>query len=59
MLSYTNPRATVQQLLQQQQATFDDTRNLHVQKVLQRLKNCRTASMGFHLYRCSDADCAI
>lgn len=57
MLSYTNPRATVQQLLQQQQATLDDTRNLHVQKVLQRLKNCRTASMGFHLYRCSDADC--
>lgn len=57
MLSYTNPRATVQQLLQQQQATLDDTRNLHVQKVLQRLKNCRTASMGFHLYRCNDADC--
>jgi hypothetical protein len=57
MLSYTKPRATVQQLLQQQHLAFEESNILHVQKVLQRLRTCRTASMGFHLYRCSDEDC--
>lgn len=57
MLSYTKPRATLKQVLQKQQHTYDETGNPHVEKVLQRLRTCRTASMGFHLYRCSDEDC--
>jgi hypothetical protein len=31
--------------------------NVHVQNVLQRLKKCRTASLGYHIYRCSDEQC--
>jgi hypothetical protein len=57
MLSYTKPKATLQQVLQKQQHTPDGSTNHHVQKVLQRLRTCRTPSMGFHLYRCSDDNC--
>ncbi len=32
--------------------------NLHVQNVMQRLKTCRTAVLGYHAYRCSDEACA-
>ena len=58
MLSFKIPRATVQQVLQKHYP--DATSNIinaHVQKVLQRLKVCRTASLGYHLYRCSNGDC--
>lgn len=55
MLSYTTPRATVQQLLLKQQLPVST--NVHVQHVLQRLKTCRTASLGYHIYRCSDDKC--
>jgi hypothetical protein len=54
MLSYTAPRATVQQLLRQQHST---SANLHVQKVLHRLKVCRTAWLGYHVYRCTHDEC--
>jgi len=55
MLSYTAPRATVQQLLQQQDVCF--SKNAHVAKVLQRIKTCRTAALGYHLYQCTKDDC--
>lgn len=54
MLSYTAPRATVQQLLLTQHST---SANGHVQKVLNRLKVCRTARLGYHVYRCNDEKC--
>jgi hypothetical protein len=58
MLSYTIPRATVQQvLLKHHRDTAASISNAHVQKVLQRLKVCRTASLGYHLYRCANEDC--
>ena len=57
MLSYTKPKATLQQVLQKQHRSYEGPTIQHVQKVLQRLQTCRTASMGFHLYRCSDDDC--
>jgi len=57
MLSYTKPRATVQQLLLTQHLPLSSSANVHVQKVLQRLKTCRTASLGYHVYRCSDDAC--
>ncbi|MCK9403444.1 MAG: IS91 family transposase [Chitinophagaceae bacterium] len=57
MLSYTKPRATLQQVLQKQYQSYDESTNLHVQKVLQRLRTCRTPLMGYHVYRCSDDDC--
>ena len=56
MLSYTTPRATVQQVLQNHLPSYNE--NKHVQKVLQRLKICRTAALGYHIYRCSHDDCA-
>ena len=55
MSSYLAPRATLQQLLQRH--TTADINNAHVQKVLQRIRSCRTAALGYHLYRCSDEQC--
>jgi hypothetical protein len=49
------PRATLQQLLQHQ-PTMPGAAT-HVQNVLQRLKICRTAALGYHAYRCTHADC--
>jgi hypothetical protein len=57
MLSYTTPRATLQQLLLKQHLPLSTSTNIHVQNVLQRLKICRTASLGYHVYRCSDKQC--
>jgi hypothetical protein len=56
MLSYTTPRATVQQVLLKYYEPKSDA-NVHVQRVLRRLMICRTAALGYHLYRCSDQDC--
>lgn len=57
MLSFTTPRATVQQVLLRHHLPCNKD-NHHVQKVLQRLKICRTAALGYHIYRCSDDECA-
>ena len=57
MLSYTKPRATLQQLLLKQHLPSGTSTNVHVQNVLQRLKICRTAALGYHVYRCSDEQC--
>jgi hypothetical protein len=55
MLSYTAPRATLQQLLQKHPLPFN--KNAHAARVLQRIKNCRTAALGYHVYQCTDDDC--
>jgi hypothetical protein len=55
MLSDTAPRATVQQVLQKHSLSCNE--NWHVAKVLQRIKTCRTATLGYHVYRCSDEAC--
>ena len=55
MLSYAAPRATLQQLLQKHPLPVN--KNVHVQRVLQRIKVCRTASLGYHVYRCSNDEC--
>jgi len=55
MLSYTAPKATVQQLLQKHPLPFN--KNIHVQKVLQRIKDCRTAALGYHVYQCGNDAC--
>ena len=57
MLSYTTPATTVQQVLVKYQPSTQPSENLHVQKVLHRLKVCRTAALGYHLYRCSNEGC--
>lgn len=57
MLSYTAPKTTVQQVLLKHDTPSDASVNLHVQKVLHRLKVCRTASLGYHVYRCSNEQC--
>jgi len=56
MNSYIPPPATVQQLLLQHAGY--QSQNIHAQKVLQRLRSCRTAALGYHIYRCSDDNCA-
>src|SRR5450631_1196571 len=55
MLSYTAPRVTVQQLLQKHAPPFN--KNVHVTKVLQRIRTCRTAALGYHVYGCTKNDC--
>ncbi|MEJ7831125.1 MAG: IS91 family transposase [Segetibacter sp.] len=56
MLSYTTPRATVQQVLLKHHENKADA-NVHVHNVLQRLMICRTAALGYHLYQCRDEAC--
>ncbi len=55
MLSYTVPRATVQQVLQRQGVWVH--KNAHVSKVLQRIRSCRTAALGYHVYGCTKDEC--
>jgi Putative transposase/Transposase zinc-binding domain len=55
MLSYTAPRITVQQLLQKHAAPVN--KNTHVAKVLQRIRTCRTAALGYHVYQCGNEAC--
>ena len=55
MLSYTAPRVTVQQVLQQQDVSFNQ--NSHVLRVLQRIRTCRTAALGYHVYQCTGEKC--
>lgn len=52
---YKPPKATVQQVLLKHPAHTSS--NAHVQKVLQRLRTCRTSALGYHVYRCSDEEC--
>jgi len=54
-LSYTAPKATVQQLLQGHSLTVN--KNVHVTQVLQRIKTCHTAALGYHVYQCTGDDC--
>ena len=55
MLSYTAPRATMQQVLQKQEVWTQ--KNAHVSKVLQRIRSCRTAALGYHVYGCTQEVC--
>ena len=57
MLTYTAPRATVQQVLKTHRLQVEQTACGQVRKVLGRLSRCRTSELGFHLYRCSDDTC--
>ena len=55
MLSYTTPRATVQQLLQKNDLPINN--NVHVSRVMERIKNCRTSALGYHVYQCTQKEC--
>ena len=55
MLPYTAPRTTLQHLLQSHPMPVH--KNGHVGNVLQRIKTCRTASLGYHVYVCKNQDC--
>ena len=46
--------ATVQSILNQFHTTSN---NLHVNHVVEQLKNCRTSVLGYHLYKCTDDSC--
>jgi hypothetical protein len=47
-------KATVQQILQRYHSGSSNTQ---VQQVMNQLKKCRTARLGYHLYHCSNNDC--
>jgi hypothetical protein len=51
------PKATLQQVLQCNQKAVSRQTNGHVKNTLLRLQQCRTAALGYHLYRCSNEDC--
>ena len=57
MGTYTIAKATLQQVLQKHPATIRSFDNTHVQKVLNRLQVCRTATLGYHAYQCTSEDC--
>lgn len=46
--------ATLQHILQQYHTA---STNSHVQQVLVQLKKCRTAALGYHLYKCNNNNC--
>jgi transposase-like zinc-binding protein len=54
--SCTPPHTTVQQVLLQYYRPEEDA-NGHVRQVLGHLMKCRTAALGYHLYRCSSGQC--
>lgn len=56
MKDYVPPRATVQQVLLKHNKHVSSC--THVQRVLERLKTCRTSALGYHLYRCSNEECS-
>ncbi len=49
-----NTTATLQYILQHYSTASS---NSHVQQVLDKLQQCRTAALGYHLYKCSDGAC--
>ena len=58
MIHTEPPRATLQQILQKEDALFsDEGSNAHVKKVMNRIRICRTQALGYHLYRCQDDNC--
>jgi hypothetical protein len=57
MLSYNKPQVTLQQVLQRHPNIAAAPVNAHMQRVMQRLSICRTASLGYHVYRCSNEEC--
>lgn len=50
----TKQAATVQYILQQYHT---GSSNCHVHQVLEQLKKCRTAQLGYHLYKCHNSEC--
>lgn len=57
MVPYTTAAATVQQVLRGNGPVVEAQTNSHVKNVLTKLQNCRTGTLGYHLYRCGDEDC--
>lgn len=56
MLSDTTAPATVQQVLRHcSEEAFIE--NAHARRVLGRIRRCRTAALGCHIYKCSNYDC--
>lgn len=47
--------ATLQYILQQYHTSSTNTQ---VNAVVEQLKKCRTAALGYHLYKCNNTDCA-
>ena len=56
MLSYTTAPATVQQVINQC-GDVSFVTNAHARGVLGKIKRCRTAALGYHVYKCSNHDC--
>ena len=57
MLPTRVARATLQQLLLGEDLSAHAHGNAHIQKVLHRIRICRTVELGYHLSRCNDPSC--
>jgi len=57
MVNSYQPYYTVKQVLQLAGRECNTNLNSHSQRVLQRIKACRSATLGYHLYRCADRAC--
>ncbi len=55
MVTATVNPVTVQQILQHY---HHSSSHPHVQRVMMQLRKCKTSELGFHLYKCTDDDCA-
>lgn len=55
MITETVKPVTVQQILQHYHTASNHP---HVHHIITQLKKCKTSEMGYHLYKCSDDDCA-
>jgi len=55
MITETATPVTVQQILQHYHKASNHP---HVQHVITQIKKCKTSELGYHLYKCSDDDCA-
>jgi len=57
MSGYIQERHTIKDVLRLAGRDGTDNLNSHSQKVMGRIKACRSATLGYHLYRCNDAQC--
>lgn len=55
MISYSPPRATLQQVLRLH--PNEPRANNHVSRVMHRIRYCRTAELGYHVYQCDNDQC--
>lgn len=57
MATYIQQQHTIKEVLQLAGWECTSHLNSHSQRVIGRIKACRTATLGYHLYRCNNMEC--